>query len=170
MNRPRAPPKKRVTPADDKSVLATWKTLHKQYTSQGLTKSESYQKIGEQFGTSRVTVYRWLNENARHEHYESNKNQPRLDRDTPEYRLRTKTRFHLYRHLDDYLTQIFENTEHPLTADQITLKIRDHLEAEGKPAILMKNSTLEKLAASYDPPLLERVEGSVPSTYKILRQ
>lgn len=166
---PRAPPKvkKRTTPADDPAVLDTWKNLHKQYLSQGFTKSESYQKIAGQYQTTRPTVYRWLNENARRTHYLSKKNQRRPDRETEVYRLRTAIRFYLYRHLDEYLAKVFENTDFPLSADDVTLRLCNVLESEGKPLILLKNKTLEKIASTYEPPLLEQVPDTEPRAYRL---
>lgn len=41
-------------------VIESWEPLAKKYTSEGLSKNAAYVKIAKQYGTSKQTVYYWL--------------------------------------------------------------------------------------------------------------
>ena len=167
MNRARAPPNKPRTPASEPSLADEWSRLYHQYTQEeGMKKSVALQRIASEHGLkTRGAIEYWIFQDVHLKQKSRVKRQQRSDRSTAAYRLKSATYQHLRRNLDQYLPKTFENTEDPLTLDDITLRIQHILESEGKPSILLRNKTLEKLASQYAPPILERVKGTEPPQY-----
>lgn len=59
-SRNRSPPKRRLTPADNPSVLTRWKTLEDQYLEAGYSRRSAHEKIADEYGCNRTTCFRWL--------------------------------------------------------------------------------------------------------------
>jgi len=181
----RGPPKKGRTPAsesDSETVLREWEETYRKLTTEGeMTKWGAMKVMAETYSVARSTIDYHLHETVRVRELERQKKtrstevgkkQRREYRQTVEVRSTQASRVHLRRHLPNYLLGIFEDREGTLSLDELTVRLGEALEAEGRPrAAVMRRSTLIRLAhEKYGPPLLQEVEGSgQPTLYKLRR-
>lgn len=164
----RAPPKKPQSPAEKPEILGQMKALYRKLTVEDrLLKGEAMKRVCNEFGFKHFSSYQyWTNPKVRQTVLDSNKNRPRPDRKGDEYRIREATRMHLYRHTSTYVRRVHDRIGTPLSLDDWTIELQRELVAEGRPKVMLKNSTLERIASEYDPSLLERVE-TTPELYAL---
>lgn len=140
-----------TTPNDDPSLLEEWKEIEEE-----LGKTEAYKVIAEEYNTTYSTVYYWLTRRPRR----PRKRTGRYERE-PYRREYDKDYKWFTRHLEQYLSQAFENKD---TMELTKLSKKLAREAESDPkvgrAMHLQPETLQKrLEQLDDPPIVEIGDG-----------
>ena len=154
--------RKPITPSENPAVLQEWKDLFNKYRSEGMQKVESYKAIADLYNIKAFSViHYWISSDGRERKRETNKFRPKYSQRVNEnVRKQHADRNYLTRHIDEYVTKAFENSNGVKSEDELTFDIRDIMREQDRTPILMKNSTLQSVVQDY-----EKAHGKLVDTF-----